>query len=291
MKTSTTDYRRHKSEHKNQNQSSMSEILYLDVTKAQCLPVPPYVWTVDTVPWRLVTGHTSTSNSQQTVRLYQPPPHQKDLSHMRWSVCATHLWINITEPCCNLRSPILPMDYKIHESRNSIVLYTHWMNGILTIHGVKPYNLLSRQSHREDKAGEGMAGSGMEGWIPYPQRKAHCYLNELNLALVSSPGAMKQGPSLIQMGFQLQTLIVQNRELWLHAAIFWGFLNHFFHCTPQLHLRKRQGKGKSESEGSQVCPQVTHGKKYLTNAPYTWNHYSESYKKSILPLLGKLGPT
>lgn len=48
-----------------------------------------------------------------------------------------------------------------------------------------------------------MAGSVVEGWIPYPQRKAHCYLNELNLALVSSPGAMKQGPSLIQVGFQL----------------------------------------------------------------------------------------
>lgn len=92
--------------------------------------------------------------------------------------------------------PILPMDCKIHESRNSIVLYTHWMNGIVTIHGSKTIQFI-------DTAGEGMAGSVVEECIPYPQRKAHCYLNELNLALVSSPGAMKQGPSLIQMGFQL----------------------------------------------------------------------------------------
>lgn len=34
------------------------------------------------------------------------------------------------------------------------------------------------------------------------------YLNELNLALVGPPGAMKQGPSLIQVCFQLQALIV-----------------------------------------------------------------------------------
>ena len=30
-----------------------------------------------------------------------------------------------------------------------------------------------------------------------------CYLNELYLTLVGSPGAMKQGPSLIQVCFQL----------------------------------------------------------------------------------------
>ena len=43
--------------------------------------------------------------------------------------------------------------------------------------------------------------------------KLGCYLNELNLALVGPPGAMKQGPSLIQVGFQLQALVVQDREL------------------------------------------------------------------------------
>ena len=38
----------------------------------------------------------------------------------------------------------------------------------------------------------------------YTQKeKLGCYLNELNLTLVGSPGAMKQGPSLIQVCFQL----------------------------------------------------------------------------------------
>lgn len=72
------------------------------------------------------------------------------------------------------------------------------------------------------------------------------YLNELNLTLVGPPGAMKQGPSLIQVCFQLQALVVQDRELWLHAAVFRGLLHHFFHSAPQLHLRRTQGR-KSEA--------------------------------------------
>lgn len=48
----------------------------------------------------------------------------------------------------------------------------------------------------------------------YTQKeKLGCYLNELHLTLVGSPGAMKQGPSLIQVCFQLQTLVVQHGEL------------------------------------------------------------------------------
>lgn len=62
------------------------------------------------------------------------------------------------------------------------------------------------------------------------------YLDQFHLALVRGAGAVEQRAGLVKMCLQLETLVVQNRKLGLHAAIFWGLLHSLFHCSSQLNL-------------------------------------------------------
>lgn len=63
-----------------------------------------------------------------------------------------------------------------------------------------------------------------------------CYLDQFHLALVCGAGAVEQCAGLVKVCLQLETLVIQNRKLGLHAAIFRGLLHSFFHCSSQLSL-------------------------------------------------------
>lgn len=187
-------------------------------------------------------------------------------------------------------SPILPMDYKIHESRNSIVLYTHWMNGILTIHGVKPYSLLSRQSHREDKAGEGMAVSVMKGWIPYPQEK---------LTITSMSSTWRWWVPLVPWSrVRASSKWAFNCRLSLYRTENCDCMQRYsgVSLTTSSTALRNSTLGSAKEKASQSQREAkyvpkSHMGKNISLMLHTLEIIIQKVMKSILPLLGKLGPT